>query len=43
MIVIEYSPQAVEDMRRFREYMASNWGENTAKKILGKCSLISED
>ncbi len=39
MLRVEYSPQVLEDLKLLREYLASNWGENVAKKILYKITL----
>ncbi len=36
MLKIDYSPQALEDLKLLREYIETNWGENDAKKILTK-------
>ena len=33
---IEYSPQALIDLQRLREYISTNWGEGVAKRILTK-------
>ena len=33
---IEYSPIALDDLIRIRDYVTANWGENVAKKILKK-------
>lgn len=37
---VEYSPQALEDLQRLRVYISTNWGDNTAKKIL---TMITSD
>lgn len=34
MLKIEYTPQALVDLQQLQEYLSSNWGENTAKKVL---------
>ena len=31
-----FSPMALEDLQRIRDYIVTNWGEITAKKILKK-------
>lgn len=36
MLMVDYSPQALEDLKLLREYISINWGENVAKKILNK-------
>ncbi|MDR7871249.1 MAG: type II toxin-antitoxin system RelE/ParE family toxin [Tissierellaceae bacterium] len=36
MAGIEYSPQALIDLQRLREYISTNWGEDVAKRILTK-------
>ncbi len=36
MLRVDYSPQALEDLKLLREYIEANWGENVAKKILTK-------
>jgi len=33
---VEYSPVALEDLQRIRNYISSNWGENVAKRVLKK-------
>ena len=36
MLKVEYSPMALEDLQIIRNYIAANWGENVAKRILKK-------
>lgn len=33
---LEFSPMALEDLQRIRNYIVTNWGENVANKILKK-------
>lgn len=36
MLNVEYTPRALEDLQRIQVYLSTNWGENTANKILKK-------
>lgn len=36
MLKVEYSPMALEDLKDINDYIIANWGENAAKRILGK-------
>lgn len=36
MAKIEYSPMALEDLKEINKYVMANWGEDVAKRILGK-------
>jgi toxin ParE1/3/4 len=36
MAKVDYSPAALEDLQRTRDYILDNWGENAAKRILKK-------
>lgn len=33
---LEYSPLALEDLQKIRDYIITNWGESTAIRILKK-------
>ena len=33
---VEYAPRALDDLRRIREYISVNWGEEAATRILRK-------
>lgn len=36
MIKIEYSPQALEDLKNLKTYLSINWGEDISEKVLRK-------
>ncbi len=36
MLKVEYSPLALEDLKRIRDFISVNWGENTSQKIIKK-------
>ncbi|NLI90497.1 MAG: type II toxin-antitoxin system RelE/ParE family toxin [Epulopiscium sp.] len=36
MYKIEYSPMALEDLKKISKYIRDNWGENAEKRILKK-------
>lgn len=36
MFKIEYSPQALDDLKRLQIYISNNWGEGVSKKVLTK-------
>lgn len=39
MAIIEYSPAAVKDLQQIRNRILSNWGDDTAKKVLKKITM----
>ena len=36
MFKIQYSPQALDDLKRLQVYILTNWGDSISKKILTK-------
>ncbi len=36
MLKVEYSPQALEDLEKLREYLSLNWDEIVSKRVLKK-------
>ncbi|MDT8718596.1 type II toxin-antitoxin system RelE/ParE family toxin [Clostridium sp. 19966] len=36
MTKVEYSPMALEDLKNIRDYILTNFGDNTAKQVLKK-------
>lgn len=36
MLKVEYSPQALEDLEKLREYLLLNWDESVTKNVLKK-------
>jgi toxin ParE1/3/4 len=36
MPTVEYSPKALLDLQQLNDYLSTNWGENTSRRILKK-------